>query len=352
VNTTDAAQVNYWGAHPYLIEKVRFYSGDVGTSGSSPDMNVNATDAGRIQQHFVYGYAFDKPWRFWKAGYSITANPATESYPSVNLPVGSDVNANMYGLCTGDFNRSFNPSIEKSASTTVDLVYNGIRLAVINEEFDLPVMTVDAKGVGAVSLILNFPEEIVEVKDVLMSGAGGQLDWAVKGNELRIGWNSSVPLNLSAGAELVTLKLKTTSAFTNGNSIILTLASSPLNELADEQYNVIGDAVLSVAVIEASTSGIDENITGNELTMGSYPNPFVDLTTFTYTLPFDGKVTLEITSIMGNNITTLVSRSQTAGNYQVKFETPNLPSGVYLAKLRLKSAKNELIRYIKLINNK
>ncbi len=61
-----------------------------------------------------------------------------------------------------------------------------------------------------------------------MNNAGGQLDWAVNGDELRIGWNTQNPIYLSASAELVTLKLRTTGKFIQGETIRLTLASDPL----------------------------------------------------------------------------------------------------------------------------
>jgi len=111
INTTDAAQTNYWGAVPYTIEKVRFYAGDV--TGAS--FFINSTDAMRIQQNFVNGTAFDKfTWAFWKSGETISGNTnPTESYPIVNYSGGTII-ANIFGLCAGDFNRSFVPGLKKN----------------------------------------------------------------------------------------------------------------------------------------------------------------------------------------------------------------------------------------------
>jgi len=352
INTTDAAFVNIYGPNPYLIEKVRFHAADVGTSSTASDLMIQASDAGRIQLHFVYGTAFDNSWTFWKTGDGITSATTTESYPSVTLSIGNDLDADMYGLCTGDFNLSFDPSITKSAGSSLDLVYTGNRLVSNNQEFDLPIYIVNAAGVGAVSLILNFPDELVVVQDVIMPGTGGQLDWAVKGHELRIGWNSQNPLDLSAGTELLTLKLKTTAAFIIGSSIKLTLAANPLNELADNRYDVISDAVLSVDVIDATAVGIDEQQVAKMISMNNYPNPFSNFTTITYSLPFEGKVILEISNVLGRKVTTLVSETQEIGGHIMTFNTDDLPEGVYFATLRLKSNSNEWIRTIKLINNK
>jgi len=353
VNTTDAAQTNYFGAVSYEIEKVRFHAGDVGTSGETSNLTVNATDAGRIQANFVYGTVFDDTWSFWKTNDMISINSTTESYPSITLSVGSDLDADMYGLCTGDFNCSFVPGAKKAASATLDLIYAGNRQVSSNQEFDLPLRMVNAASVGAVSLILDYPGEFVEVQDVLMNNTGGRLDWSARGgNELRIGWNSPVPLYLVADAELLILKLKTTDAFTKGASIKFALASDPLNELADAQYNVIGNAVLGVDVIDASAVEIEEQPARGGLTLSSHPNPFSGNTMITYNLPFTGKITLEINSIMGVKMTTLVNETQPEGTHMVKFDMYNLNSGIYTATLKLITKDDVLIRTIKLVNNR
>ncbi len=176
MNTTDTAQVNNWGPHPFTIEKVRFYAGDV-----TQNNFLSSIDAQKIQQNFVNGTPFTRPpWTFWNAGTTISSNPVSApDYPVVNLIAGNDLTVNMYGLCTGDFNRSFNPLSKKSESKTLSLIYGRSMHVKSNEEFDLPVRLVNASSVGALSLILEFPADLVEVKNVLMHSVNGELDWAV-----------------------------------------------------------------------------------------------------------------------------------------------------------------------------
>ena len=352
VNTTDAGQTNYWGTHPYEIERVRFGAGDV----TDAALFINATDAQHIQQNFVNGTVFEHgKWAFWKAGETISSNfpdPPATSFPKVTVGI-EDVTANFYGMCIGDFNRSFMPGLKISASETVELVYGETSTGGCRQEFELPVKIVNETGVGAVSLILEYPSKYVEILDVSMSGVGGMLDWAVSGDELRIGWNSINPLHLDAGAELLTLKLKTTAAFTKGNTIRLSLAPDPLNELADARFNVIGDAVLSIQTIESTSSGIqDQEPETRNLKLSNYPNPFSNMTTISYSLPFEGKVVLDICNIFGRKVTTLVSETQTAGNHVVKFDSSCLPNGIFTATLKVRSSNDEAIKTIKLINNK
>jgi hypothetical protein len=352
INTTDAGQANYWNPNPYTIEKVRFHAGDV----AGPNRFIGSTDAARIQQNFVSGTPFDKaPWTFWRAGFSILHNPLpaepeyTEYYPKVTLAVGSDIDADMYGLATGDFNRSFNPALTKSASTTLALVYSGTREMGVNHVFDLPVRMVTDATVGAISLVLDFPLEFIEVQDITMSAETGMLRWAVKGNELRISWHSPVPLELATDDVLLTLRLKTTAGFTSGNSAKITLASNPLNELADEMYDVIGDAVISIESANAAPLGVNELNNPGAIGLSCYPNPSHDFTVIAYNLTYEGHVTLEINSLQGYQIETLVNEMQDAGDHICKFDTNKLPAGLYTATLRLRSDKNESAKTIKLV---
>jgi hypothetical protein len=155
-------------------------------------------------------------------------------------------------------------------------------------------------------------------------------------------------LNLSANEELLVISMKTTGKFVTGGLIRFTLATNLLNELADADFDVIPDAVLAVDVIEASTTGIEEVVAEN-LKLANYPNPFYGYTNINYSLPFEGEVTLEITSTLGTRVRTLVDATQPKGNYKVKFDTNELQPGVFMVTLRLRSNDDEQIRTIKIV---
>jgi hypothetical protein len=201
-----------------------------------------------------------------------------------------------------------------------------------------------------VSMILNFPSDLVEVTGVAMKEAVGSLDWSVQGNELRIGWNSQTPIAVGAAENLLVIGMKTSHDFTTGKTIRLELVPDPLNELADANFEVIPDAVLSVDVIEASTTGTPEiPSTPYALSLSNYPNPFYGYTNITYSLPFEGEVTLEINGSLGNRVRTLVDATQPKGNYKIKFDTQGLPPGVFTVTLKLKSNTDEQMRIIKIV---
>jgi hypothetical protein len=355
VNTTDAAQVNYWPIVPYSIANGRFYAGDVADNNDF----LNSTDAQRIQANFVNGTAFDRTggWSFWKVGENnilgqISPAPPIQPVPTVTLLVDQNLTQNMYGLCIGDFNRSFNPSLAKAASTSLNLVYGATQQIGSNQEFELPLNIVHASQVGAVSLILNFPSDLVEVTDVQMNSTTGQLDWAVFGDELRIGWNSRVAADLASLEKMITLKLKTTSAFRNGAMIRFVLAADPLNELANNQYEVINNAILSVDAIEASANGIDDQANAGVLSLSNHPNPFKGYTTVSYSLPFKGMVTLELRDMLGSLMKTMVQELQPAGSHSLKLDAGTMSQGVYILTVRLTGSNDELVKTIKIVNNK
>jgi hypothetical protein len=255
---------------------------------------------------------------------------------------------NFWGLVTGDFNFSYIPS-SKDYANNLDLVYNESVLLGAGMDIELPIRTTSAMKVGAVSMILNFPADFVEVTGVEMSNAGGQLDWAVNGDELRIGWNTQNPISLDASAVLVILKLRTTGKFVIGETIRLNLVSDPLNELADATYEVIPGAVLSVDVLESSTYSVPEKPGAESLTLVSHPNPFMDFTTISYTLPQEGHVTLQVNDMLGQRVALVVDERQVAGKYSMKLDAIPIRPGIYTLTLIFHSGEGDLIKTIKLV---
>jgi len=65
----------------------------------------------------------------------------------------------------------------------------------------------------------------------------------------------------------------------------------------------------------------------------NYPNPFNPSTIISFTIPHDSYVSLIIYNTLGQEVETLVDKLITVGKYSIRFETNNLPSGVYYYKL-------------------
>lgn len=65
----------------------------------------------------------------------------------------------------------------------------------------------------------------------------------------------------------------------------------------------------------------------------NYPNPFNPSTTINYSIPNNGFVKLAVYNILGEEVSTLVNKVQSAGNYSIDFNASELPSGIYLYRI-------------------
>jgi hypothetical protein len=348
INSTDAALVNLWGTTTGTIEYVKFLAGDV-----TGNFWINGTDALRIQLHFVSGNPFDRgPWTYWKKGVTVNSNWDPPDKPTdFNMTLsGADVpNFDLYAMITGDFTGGYVPGGAKAANANVKMVCDGTGIALAGQETELPVRLVNASTVGAASLIFNFPADLAEVTGVTMKENDGDLSWAVKGNELRIGWNSLHPLWFGSNEALLVIILKPTGTFGGDEEIRLTLAESSLNELADDSYAVFPDATLAVNTLRSPANGTADLICAAPLTLECRPNPFAGYTVLAYSLPADGHVTLLVRDMLGRMVMSPVNETESSGNHSVNLDAVSLQPGVYSATLTLRIGSGEMVRTIKLI---
>ena len=343
INSTDAGQVNLWSASSSettwpTIKKARFLAGDV-----NGDFEITSIDAFMIQKYYVnWGTSptFDKPWEFWMVEDEVNTQPIPliERSMQIEIPAGSTGETqDFYAMVSGDFNRSYyEGSSVKSGSTIAGSVnlLKGEELEVdAGNSVELPVKAVTNMEVGAISLILDYPNDKLEIEDVLLKGnADEPVLFSIFENQLRIGWNSVDPINLSAGETMLTVQVKVKSDVQAEESCFFGLVADPLVELADGAYNVIADATLKMDGIKLASNlatGIEFNMEDTELLMNCYPNPFNDRATIKYTLPQNGRVNLEVIGILGNRIQVISNHQQTAGEYITQLDGEKLVSGVY-----------------------
>lgn len=65
----------------------------------------------------------------------------------------------------------------------------------------------------------------------------------------------------------------------------------------------------------------------------NYPNPFNPSTTIKFTIPSDGLVKIQVYDILGREMAILVNEYRHKGNYEVKYDAGNLPSGIYIYRI-------------------
>jgi len=101
------------------------------------------------------------------------------------------------------------------------------------------------------------------------------------------------------------------------------------------------DAALNIGIGYA-TAPIDPNSINNKdfnnfpqrfSLLQNYPNPFNPVTTISFTLPNSDHVTLDVYNPLGQKIETLINKEMIKDNHQVKFDSKDLPSGIYFYRI-------------------
>ena len=76
----------------------------------------------------------------------------------------------------------------------------------------------------------------------------------------------------------------------------------------------------------------------------NFPNPFNPSTKVNYQLKEDSKVLLEVYTVLGKKVETLVDDYKFAGSHQVNFNGSNLPSGLYICRIIISTRTGEVFK--------
>ncbi len=118
-----------------------------------------------------------------------------------------------------------------------------------------------------------------------------------------------------------------------------------------EDYNSENNSVIFYRVKQIDKNG--ETVYSRQVKVGktkindfileqNYPNPFNPTTSFTVKVIFPGYFHIGVYDLVGKEIQTLHDGTLTQGTYRFNFEANNLPSGIYL--LRVKSANKSVVK--------
>jgi len=89
------------------------------------------------------------------------------------------------------------------------------------------------------------------------------------------------------------------------------------------------------ATVEPVTSLAKQNMIPEIYAMyQNYPNPFNSVTVISYQLPAATSVDLSIYNVLGQKVITLVSDTQSAGKYEVRWDATDVAGGIYLYQIK------------------
>ena len=337
INALDAGMVNLWGTIPsFELEKVRFMAGDV-------EFNrfLDAADASRINNSFLTGGdpAWKAPvgvWMFWKAGDRLSRNRFDEDlYPSVTVgkvPVVQD----FYGLITGDFDMSYSPELKTAGFGNSVVISDGsVISAVPGSEMVIPVKAASGMKVGAISLILDFPFDKVEISDVFLGNGASPVPWKVVNNQLRIGWFSNDPADIRKDSTLLGIKVKVKPGDFTGQQIRFTLTNNVLNGLGDEEMHLIDRAELFADVLKIVATAVPDEYGSHPFTFQVFPNPADRFLTLRYVVPEKGMVSVNAWDLTGRKIAIITDEIRQAGVYDLRVSVMDWVPGLYFVDLRL-----------------
>jgi len=325
VNSNDALLIMKHFANINLLSGLRLAAADV-----NGDHAVNSIDALLAAKRFV-----NQINGFSVGDWVFQVNTVTIS----NANVTNDFKA----LCFGDVNGSHSPSLVKVAPT-VNLNVAGIKEVKSFERFELPVSVVGNLKVGAISLVLSYPENLYDVEGVqLRNLASSELIYTAINGELRISWYNNREINLSDNDVLVTLQLRAKN-LSNASNGELAIVLDGISEIGDKNAAVIMNVNLNYPKLAIASS---------EYSISNYPNPFNTVTEITYSMPEAGNVTLRVYNILGDEVAVLVNNvAQTANTYTVQFDASNLVAGVYTYKIEVKGESKDFVKSGKMVMTK
>lgn len=101
-------------------------------------------------------------------------------------------------------------------------------------------------------------------------------------------------------------------------------------------YSVLGESIVSNSFL--NIVGIKDNELPNipikYKLFQNYPNPFNPTTIIAYAVPVNSFVQIKVYDLLGREVVALVSKSQSAGYYDVSFNAIGLSSGIYIYKIQ------------------
>lgn len=307
VTSTDALLIRQYIAGLKSFDDLQIKASDLNVS-----LTVTSTDALLLRKRIAWTDSI------YKAGDWVFESP------SININ-GTDVVQKIRGLCTGDVNASYMPALSNSMPAIVFRQNRGsANLLKSNQE--LPVIVDENIMLGALTLIINYPQSKVDIINV-ESKLNGLLA-SYSNGKITLAWDDITPMHFQIGEPLCILKLKLKNNTSNISQTDFSYAAE--SEFADSEGNIIEKEIISLPPVS------NDLIQKYDLSQ-NYPNPFNPTTTIKYSVPVQSFVRLVAYNVLGSIVKEFYNGVKVSGNYETIFDADGLSSGIYFISMSAKA---------------
>lgn len=326
VNATDALLVMRHFVHLDTLTNNYAAAADVNGSGT-----VNGTDAMLIMRHAIDGQFPTGDYYFYNTnGISVEGNTCTYD---------------LSFLCYGDVNGSYNPA---TRDNSIELMTEGQLMAESYQELEVPVSVKQTIEMGALTLYFGYPEEYLEIEDVVLAATGESLVFSATEGKLTVVWFSLNPVVLAENDVLINIKVHTKDLSNIDEPVTFTLEA--YSELADGSAHVLEGVVIAMPAMVTETLGVSDNTIGG-VRLSIYPNPANEVCTMTYELTEAGRVTVSIYNMLGMKVMDVANIRQESGQHELRLLTESLATGMYSCRITFEG-ENSWVKTTKLIIEK
>ena len=326
VNATDALLVMRHFVHLDTLAPKYATLADVNGSGS-----INGTDAMLIMRRAIDGsFPIGDFYFFSPNGISVSGDTCTYD---------------LSFLCYGDVNGSYTPP---TRDNSIELMTEGQLIADSDQELVLPVSIKNTVEMGALTLRFAYPEEYLEIEDVVLAATGESLVFSATEGKLTVVWFSLNPIVLAENDVLINIKVHTKDLSNINEPVAFTLEA--YSELADGTAQVLENIVIAMPEIVTLTLGVNDNMTDN-VRLSIYPNPANDVCIMTYELAEAGRVTVSVYNMMGVKVMDASNGRQDEGKHEMRLNTSALAAGMYSCRITFEG-ESSWVKTTKLIIEK
>jgi len=265
-------------------------------------------------------------WDVEAAGGTIFAASAAGTYSKSLL--NWDL---MQGVSAGDTVICLTPPINSTSnggSTLTNLIFGGSQKGRIYSAIVYPLANfaiVYASLVYKVFALFNLNNSIIFASRALKSAADG-LDGDTTGTGIMISYDGVNWIYDSDGLP----SDATIDVFASNNTL-----RGSMTVYAGAFQNSSDGAKIYKKEYTIATNVKNEKAAVPEYTLSqNYPNPFNPTTEINFRLPRQSFVNLEIYNMLGEKVSTLVSKYLSPGNYNIEWNAADFPSGVYFYRIK------------------